>query len=100
MKQVVVLNRAQDEILDLLLRLNEQRDGLGEECDEALRNAYLRLAEFPESAPVSIAPPLRRLVLRHFFLGIFYAIHGERVFIHAVLDLRQDPGLIARRLRS
>jgi hypothetical protein len=31
-------------------------------------------------------------------LGIFYAVEPGRLVVHAVLDLRQDPETIRRRL--
>jgi hypothetical protein len=31
-------------------------------------------------------------------LGIFYTVTGLRVFIHAIVDVRQDPQQITRRL--
>jgi hypothetical protein len=41
---------------------------------------------------------LRRLVLRPFGFGVFYAIEGERLMVGALLDLRQAPDAIERRL--
>jgi hypothetical protein len=36
--------------------------------------------------------------MRKFDHGIFYHIHGTRIVVTAVLDLRQDPTTIRRRL--
>ncbi len=32
--------------------------------------------------------------------GLFYVHEGTRIFIHALLDMRQDSELIARRLKG
>ena len=32
-------------------------------------------------------------------LGVFYSVRGDRLFIHALLDLRQDPIRIESKLR-
>lgn len=52
---------------------------------------------WPESAPI-YAGEFRRLLVRRFEHGIFYRIHGARIVVTAVLDLRQDPAKIRERL--
>ena len=56
-----------------------------------------QIAEFPESAPI-YAGSVRRLILPKTPLGLFYGIHGNRIAIIAILDLRQNPAEIERRL--
>jgi plasmid stabilization system protein ParE len=58
-----------------------------------------RLRQFPESAPV-YEDPVRRLVIQGTPLGLFYGVHSTRLVILAILDLRQDPDAISRRLRG
>ncbi len=58
-----------------------------------------RRRAFPEIAPV-FAEPCRRLPVRGFPFGIFYAVEGRRLIIVGVMDLRQDPASIRRRLRG
>lgn len=44
---------------------------------------------------------LRRLLIGdHFRYGLFYTVEARGVIIHALLDLRQDPDLIRRRLKN
>ena len=100
MKEIVVLPLAHDEILDVLIRLDDLREELSNECKRALEESLLFLSRFPEASPVSKFPPLRRTIIQKFSLGVFYSITGKRVFIHAVLDLRQDPQWIRRRLQG
>lgn len=59
--------------------------------------AIEQLREHPESGPVYDGP-VRRLVMRGTPLGLFYGLHGRRLAIIAILDLRQDPQVIARRI--
>lgn len=40
-----------------------------------------------------------RLLSKRFPYGIYYHIHEDRVIVRAVLDLRQDPERIKRRLQ-
>jgi hypothetical protein len=64
------------------------------QADKAL--GILRV--FPEAAPVNFGQRIRRLVVTKTHLGIFYSITGNRVLVIAVLDLRQSPHAIQKRL--
>lgn len=57
------------------------------------------LKRHPKAGPI-YDEPVRRLVIRDTPLGLFYAIHGNRIAVLAVLDLRQDPAVIAKRLET
>ena len=79
------------------MRLEDARAGLGERFYRTLDLALERLRQHPELAPVYRGSS-RRLVLKPFGLGVFYAIEGDRLMVGAILDLRQDPQSIQRRL--
>ena len=70
---------------------------MGDKFNENAEHALDQIAAFPECGPVAIAP-FRRLLVRDFPVGIFYTVDGRRAVVHAVLDLRQEPDAIARRL--
>ena len=55
------------------------------------------LSEHPESAPI-FEGGTRRLVMRGYPFGIFFAVEGGRLMVQAILDLRQSPESIRRRL--
>ena len=62
-------------------------------------DAYLaRIAVFPEIAPV-YSERVRRQVMQGFPHGIFYEPHPTRILVTAILDLRQDPQKIQKRLK-
>ncbi|MBL9153386.1 MAG: type II toxin-antitoxin system RelE/ParE family toxin [Verrucomicrobiales bacterium] len=63
----------------------------------AIDQAIELLRRHPKSGPV-YDEPVRRLVIRDTPLGLFYAVHGRRIAVVAILDLRQDPASIAKRL--
>ena len=60
------------------------------------------LREFPGLGPrVKGTKRVRKLLAgprRRY--GLFYVQEGSRIFIHALLDLRQDSQVIARRLKE
>lgn len=88
---------AESEILEMQASLEDRSPGLGESFNENAEHALDQIAAFPECGPVTIAP-FRRLLVRDFPVGIFYTVDGRRAVVHAVLDLRQEPDAIARRL--
>lgn len=57
------------------------------------------LQRHPEGAPV-VYSRFRRLLLHPYPFGIFYHFAGDRLFVVAVLDLRQQPDSIQSRLDS
>lgn len=70
----------------------------GEDFYERVDDALSRLLQFPESGPI-YSIPFRRLLLPKTPYGIFYAIEGHRILIHAILDLRGDPQRVLQRLK-
>jgi plasmid stabilization system protein ParE len=95
--EITFLRGAETDLLAAWVRYEEALPGLGDRFEAEIRPALLRIVELPESAPI-YAGEFRRLLLRRFEHGIFYRIHGARIVITAVLDLRQDPTTIRRRL--
>ncbi len=71
--------------------------GRGEIFMRHLDAAFGRLRTFPEVAPVFFGA-YRRLLVHGFPYGIFYTLEGRRIIISGVMDLRQDPSAIRRRL--
>ena len=95
--EVIFLRGAETDLLEAWIRYEEIFPGLGDRFEAQVRVALLQIAELPESAPV-YAGEFRRLLVRRFEHGIFYRIDGARIVVTAVLDLRQDPTTIRRRL--
>jgi hypothetical protein len=55
------------------------------------------IRRFPELAPI-YQEPYRRMLVRDFPYGVFYQVQPTRIVVVSVLDLRQDPGVINKRL--
>ena len=89
--RVELLRGAEADLLESYIRLEESRSGLGDKFYRTLDFALERIRRFPEIAPI-YSGKYRRLVLRPFGFGIFYAIEGERVMVGAWSDSRFAPG--------
>src|SRR5436309_14484805 len=59
--------------------------------------AFAHLRTFPEIGPICYGS-YRRLLVPDFPFGIFYMLEDTRIVVAGVVDLRQDPEAIARRL--
>ena len=97
--ELVLLARAEAEVLATQARMDEALEGLGERFNLRVEETLDQLIVFPQSGPV-YAEPFRRILVRDFPFGIFYSIEGRRVVVQAVLDLRQDRESIERKLRG
>ena len=92
MTEIVLLQGAQSDYLEAYCQY-------GDRFHDEIERAFSQLATFPESAPIFFGK-YRRLVIRHTPFGAFYTVSGERVMIGAILDLRQDPAAILRRMKQ
>ncbi len=96
--RVDLLAGADADLQGIFNRLEDCGDGLGVEFLTVV-DAYLeRIANFPEIAPM-YCESIRRQVMPGFPYGIFYEPHSRRILLAAILDLRQDPKKIRRRLK-
>ncbi|MGV3664417.1 MAG: hypothetical protein ACO1TE_29865 [Prosthecobacter sp.] len=64
-----------------------------------VEKATTLLLHFPRMAP-QWRSAVRRLVLKKLHLGLFYVPEPQRVVILAVADLRTDPDMLWREIRS
>ena len=70
---------------------------LGDVFYDAVDRAMGQLRRFPESESI-YEDPVRRLAIHGTPLGLFDVLQGRRRAIVAILDLRQNPDVITRRL--
>ncbi|HEX8296263.1 MAG TPA: hypothetical protein VF593_08180 [Chthoniobacteraceae bacterium] len=70
----------------------------GEAFNRLAQSAFQQLARHPHSGGRFLNSSFRRLVLAPTCYALFYQVEGRRVMVHALLDLRQDPEAIRRRL--
>lgn len=91
--EIVLLQGAQGDLLSIYI-------GQGERIYHRVDNALGILRVFPEAGPVHFKKSIRRLVVTRTNLGIFYSVTGGRIFVGAILDLRQSSDAIGRRLRE
>lgn len=97
MSDLVFLFSADSDIQAGYAFCEDYQSGRGEIFMRYLDVAFGRLRTFPEIAPI-FYKAYRRLLVPGFPYGIFYTIEGGRIIVTGVMDLRQDPEIIRRRL--
>lgn len=86
-------------LLDLL---GGDENAVSQLLERPLEDSLEVICRFPEIAPrVDSHTNLRRSIFgRARRYGLFYSAETKRVIIHAVVDLRQDPEIISRKLKG
>lgn len=75
-------------------------EGTGDRFYAEVLSSVRLLEAFPHIGPAVYRGKVRRVLVFNRHHGLFYTVEGRRVILHALLDLRQNPALIMRRLRS
>jgi len=97
MSEVILLLSAEIDIQQAYNRYEEYQEGRGVIFIHHLEAAFNQLRTFPKCGPV-VFGIYRRLLVPSFPYGIFYAFEARGIVIIGVMDNRQDPEAIARRL--
>jgi plasmid stabilization system protein ParE len=94
---LIFLHSADSDIQSAFNFYESLQPGRGEISMRQLDIALGQLRKFPEIAP-HFSGAYRRLLTAGFPYGVFYTLEGNRIIIAAVLDLRQNPEAIRKRL--
>ncbi|MEM9478184.1 MAG: hypothetical protein AAGA58_00835 [Verrucomicrobiota bacterium] len=92
MNEIVLIHSAQADLLEIYSRHGEKIYNHVDRELEVIRN-------MPEIAPV-YHDHFRRKLVHGTPFGIFFTITGNRLMVSFVMDLRQDPAAILKRLQS
>lgn len=96
---VVLLFAADQDLQTAYEWVSRHREGRGEEFLADLDHALGYLSQFPRVGK-AYRGRYRRLLVPKYPFGIFYVVETDRIVIHGILDLRQDPTMIERRFGS
>ena len=99
MTELILLLQADSDIQSAFERYENYQSGRGEVFLHQLEIALTLLRHHPEIAPV-YSGPYRRMLIRDFPYGIFYQRQPTRLIVAAIMDLRQDPKTIRKKLSN
>ena len=97
MNEIVMLLGADSDLIEHYNKLEDRSAGLGARFDDA----FVRVCNLLVMQPLigrPIGGSFRRILMLPWNLGVFYSVLGKRIFIHSIMDIRQDPDNINRRL--
>ena len=97
MSELVLLLSADLDIQQAYDYYEDYQEGRGAVFMRHLDAAFGQLRRFPESGP-RFHLSYRRLLVPRFPYGIFYTVEARGVIVSGVMDTRQDPKAIRRRL--
>ena len=97
MIELILLQQADVDVQAAFDRYEDYQEGPGELFMRHLDAAFTLLRRNPEMAP-PYAGSYRRMLVRDFPYGIFYSVQPSRLVVVAVMDLRQDPETIRRKV--
>jgi len=95
--EIVWTAQAEDDLQQAYNRLDAVSADKGAQFIRAVDGALTLIRTFPRLAPL-YEPPFRRLLVKKSYYGVFYAVENRGIIVHAVIDLRQDPRGILKRL--
>jgi len=87
--RVVILPRAEADLLDAQLWYDSRRRGLGDDLLIEVKRAIDLLAERPEQRPIYYKG-FRRLITQRFPYKLFYRLEGDRVIVFRILHAKRD----------
>ena len=96
---IVFLLGAEADVQTAYNRFEEWQEGRGLFFLQSVEAAVSLLRRHPEAGP-HYEGDYRRLLLPQLPFGLFYTLQPRRVLVVAVMDLRQSPRAIRRRLSN
>src|ERR1043165_5861677 len=97
MTDLILLLQADQDVQTAFNRYEQFQTGRGEVFFRHLDAALTLMRQHPEIAPF-YEGQYRRMLIRDFPYGIFYEVQPTRIIVAAILDLRQDPQTLRRKL--
>jgi toxin ParE1/3/4 len=102
-QRVIVLDEAEDELIEAQKWYETQRSGLGQEFRSAIDEAMERLLKAPLTAsPIVNLPPsigARRVLVKRFPYSIVFINHDEDLWVVPFAHQHRRPGYWRERLK-
>lgn len=87
---------ALEELREARVWYEESRAGLGDDFVLCVEAALDEARRHPERYPV-VHGDVRRVLIRRFPYGVYYAVESKRVVVLAVFHGRRDPDILQQR---
>lgn len=91
---------AEADVQRLYERFETRDEGTGDRFYEEVLSSVRLLESFPHIGSVVHRGKVRRVLVFNRNYGLFYVSEPRGIILHALLDLRQNPKAIMKRLRE
>jgi len=91
---------AEADVQRIYERLESWEEGTGDRFYDEVLSSVSVLEAFPHIGPVVHRGKVRRVLVFNRYYGLFYVTENRGIILHALLDLRQDPQSLMRRIRE
>ena len=91
---------AEADVQRIYERLESWEEGTGDQFYDEVLSSVSVLEAFPLIGPVVHRGRVRRVLVFNRHYGLFYVAENRGIVLHALLDLRQDPRAVMRRVRD
>ena len=97
--QVIIRNRAQVEIAEIMQWYEEQEEGLGGYFLLCLDASIEGMRRYP-TAPRIICHEYRRFFVRKFPVGIYYIVRENKIYVDVVEPFPRNPKRLDEKLKG
>ena len=97
MFELILWPEAEQDIADARQWYEERHEGLGDDFETCLDEAFEKLTRFP-TVFGAVYSGLRRFQVRRFPYGVYFQVLDETVVVVAVLHSRQDLKRLGKRI--
>lgn len=97
---IVWTHGAEADVQSIYERMELIEEGLGDTFYAEVLHVLHLVGQFPRMGSAMKHRWLRKLLVFNRHHGMFYVVEDRGGVLHALLDLRQDPEAIERRLRD
>ncbi|MDB6118154.1 MAG: hypothetical protein JWO08_1935 [Verrucomicrobiaceae bacterium] len=91
---------AEADVQRIYERLEALEEGTGDRFYDEVLSLVSLLEAFPLIGSIVHQGRVRRVLVFNRHYGLFYVVENRGIILHALLDLRQDPRTVMRRIRD
>ena len=88
------------DVQHLYERMELWDEGAGDRFYNQVLASVRMLEAFPHIGPVVHRGKVRRVLVYNRHYGLYYVVENRGLILHALLDLREDPQVVMRRLKG
>jgi hypothetical protein len=81
---------AKEEFIEAVRFYNGEREGLGYEFAGEVKNALIRMSNFPEAWP-KLSARSRRCMMKRFPFAVLYRFDKQTLLVVAIMHMSRDP---------